>query len=97
MSANAKIIIEGITRDGHKFRPSDWAERMCGALSSYGRDQRINYSPLLHPLTINGIKCISIDPRMQDSNPEMFCYIMNFADSNQLSMLNLDGLVYCVE
>jgi hypothetical protein len=88
MSISAKIIIEGITQDGRKFRPSDWAERMCGALSSYGRDHRINYSPMMHPTSINGIKCICIDPVMKDSHPEMFCYIMNFANTNQLSVID---------
>ena len=83
----ARIIIEGITQDGLKFRPSDWAERMCGALSKYGRDHRINYSPMLHPLSINGIKCVSIDPEIQTLNPEMFSYIMQFANENKLSII----------
>ncbi|MEM1243570.1 MAG: DUF3579 domain-containing protein, partial [Pseudomonadota bacterium] len=26
-----KIIIEGLTQAGKKFRPSDWAERMSGS------------------------------------------------------------------
>ena len=54
-----KIIIEGVTENGRKFRPSDWAERMSGALSYFGRDHRIQYSPMLQPLTVNGIKCVS--------------------------------------
>ena len=58
-----KIIIEGVTESGRKFRPSDWAERMSGALSTFGRDQRIQYSPLLQPMTVKGIKCVAIDPR----------------------------------
>ena len=30
-----KIIIEGVTTEGKKFRPSDWAERMSGSLSTF--------------------------------------------------------------
>lgn len=81
-----KIIIEGITTNGRKFRPSDWAERMSGMLSTFGRDQRIRYSPLLYPLTINGVKCISIDPDMQKYHPEIFAYIMQWAESNRLNI-----------
>ncbi len=81
-----KIIIKGITEDGHKFRPSDWAERMCGALSTFGQDHRINYSPLLHPTTIDGIKCIAVDSKVENHNPEMFIYIMNFAKTNRLAI-----------
>lgn len=90
MSAPARIIIEGITRDGRKFRPSDWAERMCGALSTYGRDHRISYSPLLHPTTINGVSCIAVAPEMRENNPEMFSYLMDFANSNRLNVIGLD-------
>lgn len=79
-----KIIIEGITQNGRKFRPSDWAERMSGALSTFGRDQRIRYSPLLRPTTINGVKCIVIDPKMEEDFPEMYNYIMGWANKNEL-------------
>lgn len=81
-----KIIIEGVTYSGKKFRPSDWAERMSGALSTFGRDQRIRYSPMLLPVTINGVKCISIDPMLKEIYPEMFSYIMYWVDNNQLNI-----------
>lgn len=79
-----KIIVEGMTRDGRKFRPSDWAERMSGSLSTFGRDHRIQYSPMLQPLTLNGVKCIALDPRMKEHCPEMFSYIMGWASNNNL-------------
>ena len=85
-----KIIIEGVTESGRKFRPSDWAERMSGALSTFGRDHRIHYSPLLQPTTINGVKCIIVDPSMREQFPEMFAYIMGWADSNQLKVTEQD-------
>ena len=85
-----KIIIEGVTKNGSKFRPSDWAERMCGALSTFGRDQRIRYSPLLHPLTNKGVKCISVDPELQQSHPELFAYIMQWVESNRLNVFEID-------
>ena len=85
-----KIIIKGVTDNGKKFRPSDWAERMSGALSTFGRDHRIQYSPLLQPLTINGVKCISIDPSLKETYPEMFTYIMRWVDTNQLNIIELE-------
>lgn len=85
-----KIIIEGITESGRKFRPSDWAERMSGALSTFGRDHRIQYSPMLQPMTVKGVKCVSVDPRLQDSAPEMFSYIMRWANANHLNVVEID-------
>jgi hypothetical protein len=85
-----KIMIEGTTQEGRKFRPSDWAERMSGALSTFGPDQRIRYSPLLQPTTINGTKCIIIDPSMQEHFPEMYVYIMGWANKNDLVVSEQD-------
>jgi len=86
-----KIIIEGITENGKKFRPSDWAERMSGALSTFGRDQRIQYSPMLQPMTVNGIKCISVDPELKDLHPEMYNYIMNWVNNNHLKVSEIEN------
>ncbi len=85
-----KIVIEGTTHNGRKFRPSDWAERMSGALSTFGRDHRIQYSPMMQPMTLNGVKCISIDPCMKESYPEMFIYIMQWADTNHLNVIEVE-------
>ena len=81
-----KIIIEGVTESGRTFRPSDWAERMSGTLSTFGRDHRIHYSPLLQPTIINGIRCVVVDPDMEQQFPEIFAYIMSWAHNNQLKV-----------
>ena len=86
-----KILIEGITESGRVFRPSDWAERMSGAFSTFGRDHRIQYSPMLQPMTVNGVKCVAIDPELQHSYPEMFRYIMHWVEHNQLKMSEVEA------
>ena len=80
-----KIIIEGITLAGEKFRPSDWAERMCGSLSTY-KNQRLFYSPLLRPSFRHGNRCVIVDPLLQKSNPELYQHIMDFAKVNKLTI-----------
>ena len=35
-----EFIIVGTTLDGKAFRPSDWAERLCGVMSAFGGDHR---------------------------------------------------------
>jgi len=81
----SRIIIEGITESGETFRPSDWAERMSGKLSTFHR-HRIKYSPLLQPSTKDGNKCVLIDPKLKESNPELYKSIMDFAENNQLKI-----------
>lgn len=84
------IIIQGVTKDGRKFRPSDWAERMSGMLSTFGEDHRIHYSPQLKPLSFGGNKCIALDPALKQTNPAVFNQIMDFAERNELVIANAD-------
>jgi len=36
-----EFLIRGVTLDGRPFRPSDWAERLCGVMAAFGNDHRI--------------------------------------------------------
>jgi len=81
------IIIEGVTQDGRKFRPSDWAERMSGMLSTFGGDHRIHYSPKLRPISVKGVKCIAVASDLEQTNPEVFALVMDFARRNNLNIV----------
>ena len=81
-----EIVVIGVTRAGHTFRPSDWAERLCGCMSLFGEDQRISYSPYLKPVISAGIKCVVIDRRLEETNPEAFSFLMAFARDNELQV-----------
>jgi len=83
--SDKKIIIEGITKSGKKFRPSDWAERMSEKLSTFNQ-HRIVYSPLLQPSVKDGNKCIILDTALKKSNPALYQHILNFAKNNQLKI-----------
>ncbi len=80
-----RIIIQGITENGEIFKPSDWAERMSGRLSTF-HNQRIIYSPLLQPMIKGGQKCISLDPQLKNFYPDLYRSILNFARTNRLLM-----------
>lgn len=86
----SKIIIEGVTEEGDTFRPSDWAERMSGSLSTFDSKHRVVYSPLLQPVVRNGEKCMLIDPQLKTSNPALYDSIMAWARANHLKMCKED-------
>ena len=46
------IIIIGVTKEGKKFRPSDWAERLCGVMSAFGAERKMKYLPHVGPWRI---------------------------------------------
>jgi len=66
ISPSAKeVFIQGITSDGRTFRPSDWAERLAGVMSSFRPGgatpgSHLSYSPWCVPTNINGVKCVVV-------------------------------------
>lgn len=84
-----KIVIEGVTDSGETFRPSDWAERMSGQLSTF-KKRRIHYSPLLQPSVKDGRKCVLLDPKLKESNPALYQSVLEFAQRNKLKICGED-------
>ena len=86
---NKKIIIEGVTNEGAPFRPSNWAERMSGQLSTF-KKHKIRYSPMLQPSIKDGNKCVVLDPKLKKSNPKLYQSILDFAQKNNLKICKND-------
>ena len=80
-----KIVIQGVTESGEKFRPSNWAERMSGKLSTF-KNHRIRYSPMLRPIMKEGYHCIMLDEKLKESNPTLYKSIMDFAEKHELKI-----------
>ena len=81
-----ELVIVGITQSGGAFRPSDWAERLCGCMSAFGDDQRVVYSPYLKPVLSDGIKCVVVKRKLADIDPVAFSFLMSFAKDNELQV-----------
>lgn len=91
MSAAAprQFKIQGITREGKTFRPSDWSERLAGALSSFqppgaGMQAHIGYSPYCVPRVVGGVKCVIVSEALRSLEPMAMDFVMNFARDNAL-------------
>ena len=81
--------IQGITREGKVFRPSDWAERLAGALSSFrppglGHDSHILYSPYCVPRVVAGVKCVIVNEALRELEPMALDFVLHFARDNHL-------------
>ena len=79
-----EFVITGLTKDGKPFRPSDWAERLCGVMSAFGGDHRMQYSPFVHPVTSNGVRFVVVDVRLEQIEPLAYRFLLNFAKDNEL-------------
>ena len=89
----SELFIQGITSDGKPFRPSDWAERLAGAMSCFrpegsagGIAAFIGYSPYCVPRVINGVKCVIVNEKLRDIEPMAWDFVMSFARDNQLQV-----------
>ncbi|MGH8691920.1 MAG: DUF3579 domain-containing protein [Burkholderiales bacterium] len=85
-AAVVEFIILGTTRDGKTFRPSDWAERLCGVMAAFGGDHRMQYSPFVHPITASGVRCVVVDLRLEEIEPMAYRFLLNFAKDNELQV-----------
>ncbi|WP_373740923.1 GNAT family N-acetyltransferase [Neisseria sp.] len=83
-----EIIIHGTTSKGKVFRPSDWSERLCGILSSFDKDHRLSYHQWVHPVLIDNVRSVAIDAKLEQINPPMFRFLMDFAADNDLRVIN---------
>ncbi|MDH4060234.1 MAG: DUF3579 domain-containing protein [Aquincola sp.] len=104
MSASARatreFIILGITKDGRTFRPSDWAERLAGAMSCFrpggagkaGIGAFIGYSPYCVPTTVGQVKAVRINEALRDIEPMAWDFVTNFARDNNLQMAEVDPM-----
>jgi hypothetical protein len=91
-----QVVIQGVTRDGRVFRPSDWAERLAGAMSSFrpggsvgGRSGPIGWSPYCVPRVVAGVKAVIVSEELAAIEPMAWEFVMNFARDNELCTLEL--------
>lgn len=96
-----EIIIHGTTSNGKVFRPSDWAERLCGILSSFNKDHRLSYHEWVHPILIDKVRCVAISAQLEEINPSMFRFLMDFAADNDLRVMSgkdfIEGEEECIQ
>lgn len=81
-----EFVILGMTSDGKPFRPSDWADRLCGVMSQFGADHRMRYSPYVHPITTDGARAVVVDSRLREIEPLAYNFLMSFAKDNELQV-----------
>jgi hypothetical protein len=87
----SQVFIQGQTKDGKSFRPSDWAERLAGAISCFrpegsfgGAAAFIGYSPFCVPRFVAGVKGVIVSRELREMEPMAWDFVMNFARDNDL-------------
>jgi len=83
-------LIAGITRQGHAFRPSDWAERLAGVVTVFVEERATHTAAharqFASPVVHDGIKSLLIDATLRDFCPSAFDFLSSFATDNGLTI-----------
>ncbi len=88
------FIIQGVTSQGQLFRPSDWADRLCGIMSRFhpeartGYDRHLQYSPYVQPAMIEGVRSVLVDARLYALEPLAYHFLQGFASDNDLRTID---------
>jgi hypothetical protein len=92
----SEFFILGLTTDGKQFRPSDWAERLCGVMSCFrpegsgsgGRNAHLQFSPLVRPIMINGVRAVVVSETLRQIEPMAYNFVVEFAKDNKLQVVD---------
>jgi hypothetical protein len=93
MKLEDEFFILGLTQDGKQFRPSDWAERLCGVMSCFrpegsgGPNAHLSYSPYVRPTMLNGVKAVVVNNDIKKIEPLAYHFVRNFATDNDLQIV----------
>lgn len=89
-----QLVIQGLTSSGQVFRPSDWAERLAGAMSCFrpgggrgGVGANVGYSPYCTPGAMGNIKCVMVNEKIRTIEPKAWDFVMSFAKENDLQVI----------
>ena len=96
------VLIFGITKDGLRFRPSDWVERFCGVLAPYSqnsekqlimkRQNTVMYSDLVFPISVNEERVVIAFDKLEIIEPMAWTFVKSFITDNNLKVKHLTKL-----
>ena len=89
-----EFFIRGVTSTGKPFRPSDWAERLCGVMACFrpegsgGPHAHLQYSPYVRPTLLAGIKSVVVSEELRSIEPLAYRFVLDFAKDNDLQIVD---------
>jgi len=93
---SGEFFILGMTNKGRQFRPSDWAEQLCGVMAAYcpgpgtggGPNAHLKFSPYVYPTVVNGTKAVVVNRKLQQIEPMAYHFVCSFAKDNDMQVVD---------
>jgi hypothetical protein len=89
-----EFFILGLTSSGRQFRPSDWADRLCGVMSIFGaegdsgRGASLRSSPYVWATVLDGVKAVVVSNKLRLVEPLAYHFVVDFAKDNDLQVID---------
>jgi len=81
------IIIKGVKKNGKRFSPRNWAERIASNTALFNHtDKRLTYSDFVYPCIVDGHQAVCMDKTLCEKNPDLYKSILKFAEENDLEI-----------
>lgn len=89
------FVILGQTAPGRTFRPSDWADRICGVMAAYRpgpkrAQSHLSFSPYVMPGVRGDVRAVFVDGRLNQIEPMAYTFMVGFARDNGLMVEGLE-------
>ena len=69
------FVFVGHTKEGRKFRPSDWPDRLRGALDSVGDEIDEDCGDFVNVVRHKGEKAFLVDDHLREIDPRLFRFL----------------------
>lgn len=83
-----EFVIIGVTLDGKRFRPADWAERLCRVMAPFSGasegGSEVSELPYVRTIVSDGLKAVVVDARLGEVDARAYRFVMRFARDNDL-------------
>ncbi|MFK5986530.1 MAG: DUF3579 domain-containing protein [Pseudomonadota bacterium] len=86
LEPSQQFIIKGRLKDGSRFRPSDWCERLATTLACFDRNKRLQYNDYVKPSIVDDFKSLIVHGELKVQSPKSFEFLLAFAIENQLDI-----------
>lgn len=82
----AEFVVQGVTKEGQVFRPSNWGEHLSNMLGTAGKDGRIVYSSYVCPIVTQGVPSVVVRFSLEQADPHAFEMVRQFVVTNHLTV-----------
>lgn len=81
------MLIVGTNKDGSRFRPTEWSQRLAGLVSHF-QAKHLTYSACVQPEILeDGTRAVRLDSKLRIGAPEIFDQIMSFVEEHGLTVM----------